>query len=109
MIDFTEEIWSDLTPILQDDGKTPLVPIFYTESYETAMKYCRALIKQKEYSPRALRVTEEILVENASHYSIWKYRLDILNKLGKEYLEQELIFLNLIGGDNPKSYQIWYC
>lgn len=99
--------WTDILPLLQDDGQTPLCPIAYEEDYQTAMNYFRAIVKKKEYSQRALDLTTDLLVQNASHYTVWKYRLDIILALGSD-LDTEWIFLNDLAGDNPKSYQIWH-
>ncbi|KAJ2996892.1 CAAX geranylgeranyltransferase alpha subunit [Globomyces sp. JEL0801] len=107
MIEFDSDDWKDVTPKRQDDGENPLVPIAYEEYYKTCMDYYRALSIIPEYSQRALDLTTEILTENASHYSVWKYRLDIINSLQSD-LDQEWIFLNDLGAHNPKSYQIWY-
>lgn len=73
-MDFTTETWADLKPVLQDDGQTPLCPIAYEESYRISMNYFRALMRTGEKSRRALDLTTEILIENASHYTVWKVR-----------------------------------
>lgn len=105
MINLSE--WTDITPTVQQDGPTPLLPIHYEKSYEQSMDYFRAVSAMGEYSKRALELTTSILIVNASHYSVWKYRLDILNNI-ETNLDDEWIFLNDLAGDNPKSYQIWF-
>ncbi|KAJ3318273.1 CAAX geranylgeranyltransferase alpha subunit [Boothiomyces sp. JEL0866] len=104
-IDFS--IFQDIVPMLQEDGPTPLCPINYDPYYKKCMDYFRTISSIKEYSKRALDLTTEILVENASHYSVWKYRLDTVNKINAS-LEEEWIFLNNLAHHNPKSYQIWH-
>ena len=61
----------------------------------------------EEYSSRVLTLTKEILEENASHYTVWKYRLDCVRAINAS-LEEEVTFLNLMAEENPKSYQVWY-
>jgi protein farnesyltransferase/geranylgeranyltransferase type-1 subunit alpha len=66
-MDFSSPIWADVTPLEQDDGSSPLVPIAYDDSYRLMMGYFRQLVANKELSQRALDLTTEILQENASH------------------------------------------
>ncbi|CAO3642131.1 unnamed protein product [Cunninghamella echinulata] len=40
--------WKDVTPIPQDDGPNPLVPIAYSSDYIDAMDYFRAISKTNE-------------------------------------------------------------
>ena len=90
------------------DSKSQLVPINYDPDYSNLISIFRPLCIAQEYSLRVLHLTTEILEFNPSHYSIWKYRKDILLKLNDIKLwNDELIFLNQIGAENPKSYQIW--
>jgi protein farnesyltransferase/geranylgeranyltransferase type-1 subunit alpha len=113
-VDFSSPEWKDVTPIPQDDGPNPLVPIMYEERYRILMDYFRGLQATNDHTYRALSLTAEILELNASHYSVWflscscrKYRLDTLLQLKEVDWEQEMEFINYLGAENPKSYQIW--
>src|SRR6478736_370832 len=102
-----QSVFHDLKPIEQNDGPNALCPISYDTYYKDCMDYFRAICAVKEYSKRALDLTTEILMINASHYSVWKYRLDTINNINSS-LEDEWIFLNDLAHQNPKSYQIWH-
>ncbi|RKP40338.1 hypothetical protein BJ085DRAFT_42542 [Dimargaris cristalligena] len=99
--------WKDVTPIPQDDGLHPIAPISYTKEYSEVMDYFRAISRQKELSPRALQLTEEIIWINPGHYTAWAYRLDILKHLNVD-LRTELTFLDEFAEENPKTYQLWH-
>jgi protein farnesyltransferase/geranylgeranyltransferase type-1 subunit alpha len=72
-----------------------------------ALGYLRALMKEKEYSERALELTEEVLAWNAGHYSVWQYRRDILNGMDSNWSD-ELFYTQEMATENPKNYQIWH-
>lgn len=80
--------WSDLTPVEQDDGPTPLVPIMYSEECKfssrdltnqirswcidrDAMDHFRAVAASGEKSERGLELTETIIRLNPAHYTVW--------------------------------------
>eukprot|EP00842_Homolaphlyctis_polyrhiza_P005158 jgi/Hompol1/5643/HPOL_004596-RA len=102
-----QSLFSDLAPVPQDDGPNPLVPIAYPQDYSTAMNYFRAVCQSQEYSERVLKLTAFLVEKNASHYSVWKYRLDTLFAIGAS-LEDELEFVDEIASDQPKSFQVWH-
>lgn len=62
--------WSDVTPIPQDDGPNPVVPINYTEEFSEVMDYFRAIYFANEHSPRALDLTAEAIRLNAGNYTV---------------------------------------
>ncbi|KZP00556.1 protein prenylyltransferase, partial [Calocera viscosa TUFC12733] len=106
--------WSDVTPIAQDDGPTPLAPILYSDKWAShqpsfatdATSYFRAVYVAKEYSPRVLDLTLEIIKQNASHYTVWQYRHRTLLALNSP-LTQELHLLSKLLPTHLKSYQAW--
>ncbi|KAI8807082.1 hypothetical protein BJ742DRAFT_814376 [Cladochytrium replicatum] len=102
-----EQIWSDLEPIVQDDGPHPIVPIGYAPEYRLAMDRMRAVMHANEMSERALKLTTFILGANSSHYTIWHYRQKLLVSL-KVDLHDELEFITEMANENPKSYQTWH-
>ncbi|CAG8496293.1 10248_t:CDS:2 [Funneliformis mosseae] len=101
------EVWNDITPIPQDDGPDPLAPIAYNPEYAKAMGYFRAVAQKDERSERALDLTEQIIEHNPAHYTIWRYRQQILFFLNKN-LYEELDFVDEQIKYNPKNYQLWH-
>ncbi|KAI8058134.1 hypothetical protein BDF22DRAFT_23871 [Syncephalis plumigaleata] len=101
------EEWQDVTPIPQDDGPDPVCPIAYSDEYRMAMDYFRAVSAQREFSERALALTEDIINMNPGHYTIWLYRKDILLGIDAD-LEKELEFIARMANENPKCYQLWH-
>lgn len=81
--------WADVTPIPQDDGPNPLVPIAYSKEcrYPTnslklftdqeskidsdAMDYFRAVTRTNEKSERVLTLIQDIIDMNPAHYTVW--------------------------------------
>ncbi|XP_057489986.1 protein farnesyltransferase/geranylgeranyltransferase type-1 subunit alpha-like [Actinidia eriantha] len=99
--------WSDVTPIPQDDGPNPVVPIAYREEFEETMNYFRAVYVADERSPRALQLTSEAIHMNPGNYTVWQFRRLILEALNTD-LHDELAFVDLIAINNSKNYQIWH-
>ncbi|KAJ3288203.1 hypothetical protein HK104_008278 [Borealophlyctis nickersoniae] len=99
--------FQDLIQVPQDDGPNPLVPISYPPEYLTAMNYFRAIAQKNEKSERALELTSFIIDQNPAHYTIWHYRLMVLEHLKKDF-RSELEFIDAVATEHPKSYQIWH-
>jgi hypothetical protein len=49
-----EQLFSDVTPIEQDDGPVPVVKIDYAASFTKVMGYFRRVLVDGEHSARAL-------------------------------------------------------
>lgn len=62
---------------------------------------------KKEYSPRCLRLTEDIISINPAHYTVWLYRFSIIQALNLP-LRGEITWLNQVSLENLKNYQIWH-
>lgn len=60
-----------------------------------------------EYSVRCLRLTENVIALNPSHYTVWLYRFSVVNAL-KLPVEGEIEWLNKVALQNLKNYQIWH-
>lgn len=107
------EVFSDLTPIPQDEGPLePVCAIQYPTSFRIAYDYMRAVWKAKEYSPRALQLAALCLRQNPANYTVWQWRRQCLKEMGlrrdKGAILKELQLTTTLGGSNPKNYQIWY-
>jgi protein farnesyltransferase/geranylgeranyltransferase type-1 subunit alpha len=70
-MNFASPEWSDVQPVPFQELDTSLVPIQYEATYKECMSYLLPLLKNQEFSKRALELTGEILSQNASHYSVW--------------------------------------
>lgn len=107
------EVFSDVTPIPQDDGPHPVCAIDYSPQFIQAYDYMRAILKTGEKSERTLRLTGLCLKLNPANYSIWHFRRQCLEKtitddnMG-QIIQQDLELAAGLGGANPKNYQIWY-
>ena len=67
--------WSDVTPLPQNDGPNPVVPIQYTEDFSQVMDYFRAVYLADERSPRALALTAEAVQFNSGNYTVCQVRI----------------------------------
>lgn len=99
--------WKDVTPIPQDDGPNPLVPIAYSREYSDAMDYFRAVTRANEKSPRVLTLIQDIIDMNPAHYTVWNYRQQVLFALDAD-LQEELNYVDEIIADQAKNYQVWH-
>ncbi|GAM40486.1 hypothetical protein TCE0_039f12869 [Talaromyces pinophilus] len=113
----TSPEWADIQPIPLDDGSEdqdgdghgtlPLAVIAYKPEYVEATAYLRAVMAVNEMSERVLQLTEDVIMMNPAHYTVWLYRAKILFALEKD-LMQELAWLNKVSLKYLKNYQIWH-
>lgn len=61
----------------------------------------------QEYSPRCLKLTENIIYMNPAHYTVWLYRFSVIQHLDMSLLD-ELEWLNEVALEHQKNYQIWH-
>jgi protein farnesyltransferase/geranylgeranyltransferase type-1 subunit alpha len=118
--------WSDVSRVYQDDGPNPVASIQYDEKCKfftflspiyslitfsppdsEKMDIFRAVYLKREYSPRVLNLTTDILQMNPANYTVWQVRRACLEALGVD-LTTELDYLDTFVDENPKNYQIWY-
>ncbi|KAK6461422.1 hypothetical protein DFJ63DRAFT_319690 [Scheffersomyces coipomensis] len=98
--------FDDVIPVEINTEQPQLCQILYDDEYKTTMGILLALLKNEEYSERALYITQKGIELLASHYTIWIYRYDILTKLNKDLFE-ELDWCEQVALENEKNYQIW--
>ncbi|KAL7625688.1 CAAX geranylgeranyltransferase alpha subunit [Parahypoxylon ruwenzoriense] len=98
--------WDDVVPIPQSEPEGALAAIAYPGDYAEAMSYLRAVMAAKEYSPRCLRLTEDIISMNPAHYTVWLYRFSIIEALNIS-IPDEIEWLNEVSLNHIKNYQIW--
>lgn len=104
------EVFSDLSPMPQDDGPEPVCVIDYPTSFRLAYDYMRAVWKADELSDRTLRLSALCLKLNPANYTVWQFRRRCLRHLGldKATIQRDLDMTASLGGTNPKNYQIWF-
>ena len=71
------------------------------------MGYFRTVFLAQEISERALALTTETIMLNQGNYTAWHFRRKLLHELGKD-LGMEIFWLNSIGLQMEKNYQIWH-
>ena len=103
----SEYDFSDIIPVDLNSKEPQLCQILYDENYKSTMGLLLSLMQKKEYSPRALYLTELGIEQLASHYTTWIYRFNILQNLPNPNYYDELDWCEQIGLDNEKNYQIW--
>ncbi|CAG9766907.1 unnamed protein product [Ceutorhynchus assimilis] len=99
--------WQDITPLKQDDGDYPVVAIDYTLEFQDCFDYFRAIVHKKEYSERALELTQTAASYNAANFTVWQYRREILKALDKD-LHEELKYIEKVILKQTKNYQVWH-
>ena len=118
-------MFQDVTPVPQNEPEGGSVArIDYPNDFRMAYDYQRALWKSNEiHTDRALQLTALCLKFNPANYTVWHFRrlcLDQLygsntstdndnnNNCDLSYIDHEMLLASVLGGDNPKNYQIWY-
>ncbi|EGX89683.1 protein farnesyltransferase [Cordyceps militaris CM01] len=99
--------WDDVAPILHEEPDNALARIAYPDDYAEAVAYLRAVMADKEYSPRTLRLTALVIALNPAHYTVWLYRFRIVQAL-RLSIPDEIAWLNEVALENLKNYQIWH-
>lgn len=119
--------WDDVLPLPVEEPEGALATISYPAEYATgkfpssptrqhqltplppppAISYLRAVMANKEYSSRSLRLTETIIEMNPAHYTVWLFRASILLAMALP-IPAELAWLNAVALEHLKNYQIWH-
>ena len=71
------------------------------------MNYFRAIYHKQEISKRAFDLTTETIMMNPGNYTAWYFRRKLIDEL-KLPLADEIEYLNSVGLDLEKNYQIWH-
>ncbi|PWA90775.1 protein farnesyltransferase/geranylgeranyltransferase type-1 subunit alpha [Artemisia annua] len=99
--------WADVTPVPQNDGPNPVVPIAYSEDFTETMSYFRRvtlLIVSCLVRPFSQLVGYMcVWVEQ----EVWQFRRLILEALNAD-LYEELEFIEGLASKNSKNYQLWH-
>lgn len=95
-----------IEPVKLDESDPQLCRILYSDEYKHTIGTVLALLRDKEYSPRALEWTLKAIDLLASHYTLWSYRFDIVCAIDYD-LWEELEWCEQIALENEKNYQIW--
>jgi protein farnesyltransferase/geranylgeranyltransferase type-1 subunit alpha len=64
-------LWADVVPIPQEESSTALAQIAYSDGYAEAMAYLRAVMAAGDMSERVLGLTQDIIMMNPAHYTVW--------------------------------------
>jgi protein farnesyltransferase/geranylgeranyltransferase type-1 subunit alpha len=118
LVDYKVHDWSDVQPIqLDQSGENALGKINYSREYVEATSLLRAIMAVPEYSVRALALTSAVIEMNTAHYTVWEYRLRIVQNIGRDQIPEEewLVpgcpevgsWLEEVTLSNPKGYQVW--
>lgn len=99
--------FQDIKPISGTKYDNRACVIKYSDDFALLMSYFRVIAEKKEYSDRALKLTEQMIACNPANYTAWCYRRLCLDKLGKKD-NDELEYTTQRAIDTPKNYQIWY-
>ncbi|KAK6459189.1 geranylgeranyltransferase type I alpha subunit [Scheffersomyces xylosifermentans] len=102
----TDYNFDDVETVKINEETPQLCQILYDDEYKHTIGILLGLLQIREYSERALYLTEKALELLASHYTIWIYRYDILVHLNKDLFE-ELDWCEQVALENEKNYQIW--
>lgn len=111
-----EPLFSDVTPIEQDDGPVPVVKIDYSPAFTKVMGYFRRVLVDGEHSERSLLLSKSVIEHNAANYTAWQYRRTCLKELHKassaeqrrKAWEDEKAYCTEQCTNNPKNYQVWF-
>lgn len=107
--------FDDITPLpISDEAPETqhvlLCKIMYTPEFETVFSYLRALMAKDELSERAMYVACCAISLVPAHYTVWRYKYRIVEKLVEEGVydaDDELKWCAELAINNEKNYQIW--
>jgi protein farnesyltransferase/geranylgeranyltransferase type-1 subunit alpha len=99
--------WVGVTPIAQDDGPKPPVPIAYSPQFVETMNYFRFVLQTDERSERSLKLTKEVIECNSANYTAWYFRRLVLESLCVNLL-LEFELTEEMAANTPKNYQLWF-
>lgn len=114
--DSWEHLFTDVTPLEQDDGPVPVVRIQYTPWFAKVMGFFRRILVDNEHSSRTMLLSKEVIEQNAANYTAWQYRRTCLREIHKnssaeqrwKAWSEEKDFCTEQCTNNPKNYQVWF-
>ena len=99
--------WDGTAPVPPPAGDGRAAAIALTPWDADALGLLRAVLAADERSPRALSLTEAIILQvNAAEYSAWEHRWRCVVALGAD-LSAEAALTARVAGESPKNYQLW--
>lgn len=104
-IQFDSSKYSDIEPT--NCPPPPICSINYSPLFKEIMSIYRTLLKNNEYSQRALDLTTILIQLNSADYSAWFYRRNIIKNLSNYDLKNEYEFIDQLGDSVVKNYQVW--
>lgn len=104
---YPEIDWSDVEPLPQFEGKSPILDIKYSIRYEKLMDIFRRIVHTGEISERVYHLAGEVVSMMCGSYTAWYLRKVCLEKFNFS-AKDDLAFTTKIFLDgNQKNYQIW--
>ncbi|EME31457.1 farnesyltransferase / geranylgeranyltransferase isoform 1 [Galdieria sulphuraria] len=106
LLELCQDVIQDIEEYIKPERSAP---IKYEIDFLWISALFRILLKRKEYSERALKVSLAAIYNNPADYSCWDFRRQILKSLQQcSLFQQELEICNELCLQNPKNYQIWF-
>lgn len=88
------------------------------KAYQQGMCECLKRVKNCDYDPIGMKISEEILSSNGDIQTLWNLRKNTLEKFANEKLYEEPDMIKLLANEmsltdvslrkNPKSYSCWH-